>query len=194
MAQHKSPDDVRHDFEEVVNMTPKQLENWLETDESKAVGWGGEGGESIGHESGRRIVAIKRKRTYDLDEDDLTHMRKVAGYVRRHRRTTASPRVGSRASSSLGRRSCRWRERSTVVSAAARSAPTPDREPELAGSLIGARAFAVVMGGPLVLLVAAVASAACQFARAQPPLVAAATSGRGRRGDCRLRVALFDRR
>jgi hypothetical protein len=84
MAQHKSPDDVRHDFEEVVNMTPKQLENWLETDESKAVGWGGEGGESIGHESGRRIVAIKRKRTYDLDEDDLTHMRKVAGYVRRH--------------------------------------------------------------------------------------------------------------
>jgi hypothetical protein len=65
-------------------MTPKQLENWLETDESKAVGWGGDGGESVGHESERRIGAIKRERRDDLDEDDLRHMRKVAGYVRRH--------------------------------------------------------------------------------------------------------------
>jgi hypothetical protein len=42
---------------------------------------GGDGGESVGHESGRRIVAIKRKD--DLDEDDLAHMRKVVGYARR---------------------------------------------------------------------------------------------------------------
>jgi hypothetical protein len=56
----ESDDDIRHAFDDVVNMTPKELERWLETDESKAVGWGD--GESVGHESGRRIVAIKAKR------------------------------------------------------------------------------------------------------------------------------------
>jgi uncharacterized protein DUF3140 len=33
-------DDVRSDFDEVVNMTPKQLEEWLKTEESPSVGWG----------------------------------------------------------------------------------------------------------------------------------------------------------
>jgi hypothetical protein len=42
------------DFRDNVNMTRKELEDWLQTDESKSVGQGG--GESKGHESGRRIV------------------------------------------------------------------------------------------------------------------------------------------
>jgi hypothetical protein len=85
MARDQSPDDTRHAFDEAVNMTPKELEDWLVTDESKDVGWGGDGGgESVGHESGRRIVAIKRTRKDDLTDDDLAHMRKVVGYVRRH--------------------------------------------------------------------------------------------------------------
>jgi hypothetical protein len=75
-------DDIRHAFDDVVNMTPKELENWLETDESKAVGWGE--GESVGHESGRRIVAIKAKKKDDLTDADYDHMRKVIGYCRRH--------------------------------------------------------------------------------------------------------------
>ncbi len=33
-----SDDDVRAEFDEAVNMTAKQLENWLETDESRSVG------------------------------------------------------------------------------------------------------------------------------------------------------------
>jgi hypothetical protein len=74
--------DVHDEFAEAVNMAPKELEDWLQTDESKAVGWGE--GESVGHESGRRIVAIKRKKKDDLDDDDLAHMRKVVGYVHRH--------------------------------------------------------------------------------------------------------------
>jgi Protein of unknown function (DUF3140) len=84
MAERTSSDDIRHEFDDVVNMTPKELEDWLRTDESQAVGWGGDDGESVGHESGRRIVAIKRKRKSDLDDDDLAHMRKVVGYVHRH--------------------------------------------------------------------------------------------------------------
>lgn len=70
-------------FRDAVNMAPKELEEWLETDESRSVGEG-DGGESTGHRSGRRIVEIKRKNKGDLTESDLEHMRKVVGYVRRH--------------------------------------------------------------------------------------------------------------
>ena len=79
---------IRKDFAEAVNMTPAALEKWLETDDSKAVGWKGAdgkgGGESVGHKSGERIVAIKRKRQAELDADDYAHMSKVVGYVHRH--------------------------------------------------------------------------------------------------------------
>ncbi|GAA4416507.1 DUF3140 domain-containing protein [Actinokineospora soli] len=76
-------DDTRADFDAAVNMTPKQLEDWLDTDESKAVGQK-DGGESTGHASGRRIVELLRKKAGDLTDDDLAHMRKVVGYVHRH--------------------------------------------------------------------------------------------------------------
>ena len=75
----QSADDVRHEFEIAVNMSPKELERWLAMDESRWVGWGGEGGESIGHESGRTIVAMKRKANDQLTEGDYEHMRKVVG-------------------------------------------------------------------------------------------------------------------
>ena len=73
------------DFREAVNMTPAKLETWLRTEESRSVGWTHEGeSESVGHEEGRRIVAILRKKKGDLGSDDYTHMRKVVGYVHRH--------------------------------------------------------------------------------------------------------------
>ena len=72
------------EFAELVNMTPKELEDFLETDESEAVGQKDGGGESTGHASGRRIVKIKRKKQGDLTEDDEAHMAKVVGYVKRH--------------------------------------------------------------------------------------------------------------
>ena len=76
---------IRQDFHAVVNMTPAELERWLATEESRSVGWQHEGEpESVGHQSGRRIVEIKRKRQAELTEDDHAHMRKVVGYVHRH--------------------------------------------------------------------------------------------------------------
>jgi hypothetical protein len=75
--------DIRKDFENAVNMAPKELEEFLETDESKAVG-DSDGGDSTGHASGRRIVALKRKTVDELTDDDHEHMRKVTGYVERH--------------------------------------------------------------------------------------------------------------
>lgn len=73
------------DFRSAVNMTPAALEKWLATGESRAVGiTHGEGAESVGHHSGRRIVDLLRKADAELSGDDLAHMRKVVGYVHRH--------------------------------------------------------------------------------------------------------------
>ena len=75
---------IIEEFDEAVNMTPKELEDWLATDESKAVGQKDGGGESVGHESGRRIVEILRTKKGELSDDDVAHMRKVNGYIARH--------------------------------------------------------------------------------------------------------------
>jgi Protein of unknown function (DUF3140) len=78
-------DAIRKDFDEAVNMSASELEEWLQSDESQSVGQkSGGSGESTGHESGRRIVEILRKEEGDLDDDDYAHMRKVHGYVARH--------------------------------------------------------------------------------------------------------------
>lgn len=78
---------VSGDFAHAVNMSASELEDWLATDESKQVGWKGRDGrdrESIGHASGRRIVAILRKKDDELTTADYDHMRKAVGFVRRH--------------------------------------------------------------------------------------------------------------
>ncbi|MFJ7214728.1 DUF3140 domain-containing protein [Amycolatopsis sp. NPDC098790] len=77
-------EETRREFGKNVNMTAKQLEDWLKTDESKDSGQHRGGGESVGHESGRRIIGILNKKKDDVSADDLAHMRKVVGYVHRH--------------------------------------------------------------------------------------------------------------
>lgn len=73
------------DFKEAVNMAPARLAHWLESEDSKRVGWTHDGErESVGHHSGRRIVELLRTKQDDLSADDLAHMRKVVGYVHRH--------------------------------------------------------------------------------------------------------------
>jgi hypothetical protein len=77
--------EIIRDFRAVVNMTATRLKKWLETDESRAVGFkGDDGGESLGHRSGRRIISLLRKRQADLTSGDLKRMKKVTGYVHRH--------------------------------------------------------------------------------------------------------------
>ena len=75
---------IIEDFDEAVNMTPKELDKWLQTDESRSVGQSDGGGESKGHESGRRIVEILEKNKQDYTDGDIDHMRRVVGYVHRH--------------------------------------------------------------------------------------------------------------
>lgn len=76
------------EFHDAVNMSASELEKWLETDESKSVGYKGDDGsdtESVGHRSGERIVEILRKKKSEISDDDRAHMQKVVGYVHRHR-------------------------------------------------------------------------------------------------------------
>ena len=49
------------EFDDAVNMTRKELEDWLQTDESKSVGQGE--GQSKGYEPGRKIVRILGKKS-----------------------------------------------------------------------------------------------------------------------------------
>ena len=76
--------EIRARFRDAVNMSPTELERWLDTEESRSVGASDGGGESVGHASGRRIVQLKRATVDELTDDDHEHMRKVAGYVARH--------------------------------------------------------------------------------------------------------------
>ena len=80
----KSNEQVIEEFDDAVNMSARELEEWLETDESKSVGQSDDGGESKGHESGRRIVEILGKNKSDYTDDDVDHMRRVVSYVHRH--------------------------------------------------------------------------------------------------------------
>ena len=79
------PEQVIPKFKAVVNMTAHRLEEWLQTEESRKVGYKNDGkGESIGHHSGRRIIEILGKKQADYNDNDLRHMTKVVGYVHRH--------------------------------------------------------------------------------------------------------------
>ena len=77
-------------------MTAAELEAWLATPESRKVGQRKDGDESVGHASGRRIVAMLRTRRAALGEDDYLHMRKVVGFIRRHRAQEPANMVTSR--------------------------------------------------------------------------------------------------
>lgn len=90
-------------------MTPQELKDWLDKEESADSGWAKDdgSGETIGHESGRKIIAIleanpsKDPRKYT--EDQLTHMRKVVSYNKRHlaQEETAKQNTESKSYKSL---------------------------------------------------------------------------------------------
>ena len=77
--------DTYAEFRAAVNMTASELEKWLKTDESQQVGQkSADGAESVGHDSGRKIIDILHTKKADLTDADQAHMRKVVGYVHRH--------------------------------------------------------------------------------------------------------------
>ncbi|WP_309093050.1 DUF3140 domain-containing protein [Phenylobacterium sp.] len=85
---HPSPEEeaeIRREFDRLVNLTSTELAAWLETSESRRVGMVRRGEtESVGRQSGRRILAIRAKTAEDLTQADYAHMKKVIRYCRRH--------------------------------------------------------------------------------------------------------------
>ena len=64
-------------FKQAVKMSPQKLAAWLETPESKEVGYKSrEGGESVGHQSGRRIVELLSQTQAEFSSEDLAHAKK----------------------------------------------------------------------------------------------------------------------
>jgi predicted NAD/FAD-dependent oxidoreductase len=84
-------------FAAAVNMSADEIEAWLETPESRRVGFTRPGeDESVGRQAGRRIAAILRSEPSALDDEDLRLMRKAIGVVRRHRAQEPENMVTSR--------------------------------------------------------------------------------------------------
>ncbi|KAF4450570.1 hypothetical protein F53441_6350 [Fusarium austroafricanum] len=86
----KGNDEVIQEFNEIVNMTASELEKWLKSDDSNSAGWPkeDENGETVGHDSGRKIVEIlkenPKKETEKYTDEQVQHMRKVVSYCKRH--------------------------------------------------------------------------------------------------------------
>ncbi|KAF1981016.1 hypothetical protein K402DRAFT_365530 [Aulographum hederae CBS 113979] len=86
----KDKETVIEEFNELVNMTPDELKDWLGSDESTGSGWSKDdgSGETIGHESGRKIIKIleknPKKDPEQYEKEDIDHMRKVVAYCKRH--------------------------------------------------------------------------------------------------------------
>ncbi|PTB44147.1 uncharacterized protein TrAFT101_002704 [Trichoderma asperellum] len=86
----KEKSEVIQEFRELVNMSAKELKEWLKGDESEGAGWPKDdaSGESVGHDSGRQIVDIleanSEKDPEKYTDDHVSHMRKVVAYIKRH--------------------------------------------------------------------------------------------------------------
>ncbi|SDS34744.1 DUF3140 domain-containing protein [Christiangramia echinicola] len=77
-------EEIYDEFYNKVNMTPSEIERWLDTDKAKSVGKNSGDGESIGYKSGNKIITIKRKNKSELNNSDYEHMKKVNSYIARH--------------------------------------------------------------------------------------------------------------
>lgn len=73
------------EWRSLMNMNVDELEDWLKTEDSKEVGWKAEGHtESVGHDSGRKIIKLLPKGDDEFTDEDIQHIRKVRSYCKRH--------------------------------------------------------------------------------------------------------------
>ena len=79
-----SDDDIRAAFARLVNMSPREIESWHITPQSKSVGQDSGDGVSVGVKAGQRTLQLLRiKRAPNAD--DIKHMRRVVSFIRRMR-------------------------------------------------------------------------------------------------------------
>ena len=61
MSSQKKREEIWDEWIDLLNISPADLERWLENEESNSVG-DAKNGEAIGHRSGRQILKIKKKK------------------------------------------------------------------------------------------------------------------------------------
>lgn len=92
MAGSPVDDDLWEDFHSVVNMTSRELQEWLATE---AAGTATETEpDQAGDERSRTVLAILGKRRTDLTPDDVEVMRSVVAEVRAERGDEPEPEAG----------------------------------------------------------------------------------------------------
>ncbi len=88
-------DELWQEFHTVVNMTSRELEDWLRTrsadEDSEALP------DEAGTPTGQHVVQILGKRRGDLTDDDARVMRRVVQRVRAQRRDDLEPTAGDAA-------------------------------------------------------------------------------------------------
>ena len=88
-------DELWQEFHTVVNMTSRELEDWLRTrsadEDEEALP------DQAGTPTGRHVVQILGKRRGDLTDDDARVMRRVVERVRAQRRDDLEPTAGDAA-------------------------------------------------------------------------------------------------
>ena len=98
MKPKTTDDEVRAAFAEIVNMTPREIEDWHKTEASASVGQDSGDGVSVGVKAGRRTIQLLRIKCAP-NADDIKHMRRVISFIARLR--AQSPRKN--------RETSRWR-------------------------------------------------------------------------------------
>ncbi len=92
MAQTPVDEDLWNEFHRVVNMTSRELSDWLRTrsadDEAEELP------DRSGTQTGQHVLSILRKRKTDVDENDIRVMRDVVDRVHTERRDDLEPTQG----------------------------------------------------------------------------------------------------
>jgi hypothetical protein len=92
MAESRVSDELWNEFHQLVNMTSRELEEWLRTDSAGEVTEPAP--EEAGHELGEHVVHILGKRRSDVTADDIAAMERVVQRIRQQRGETPEPKAG----------------------------------------------------------------------------------------------------
>ena len=92
MANTPVDEDLWTEFHRVVNMSSRELSEWLRT--RSAADDAEELPDQAGSETGRHVLAILGKRKTDLNDDDVRVMRNVVDRIHAERRDDLEPTAG----------------------------------------------------------------------------------------------------
>ena len=72
-------EEIWEEFQEKQNMSTSELEEWLDTEDSKNAGREMDSGETVGHNAGRQLVKIKKKDKSNFTEANWDKINETVG-------------------------------------------------------------------------------------------------------------------